>query len=211
MVEWLKKIPSNGLLVLLLVGSFYIIFLRECRRVADPCPGEGKLIVSRAAWDSLLAVADRDPVVRVDTVWLKGDVIEVIKEVPVGGVDIADTSVTVYADSLVNDSIDVGIRMGVRGELLWWKWRYRPVTQVIHIDSTIYVGVPVEVPVETVVNRRGLYGYGIAGGAEDAFLWGGGVDFITRNDTEIGYMYQRFGDRGFHSVKVGVKLFGSGR
>jgi hypothetical protein len=44
-------------------------------------------------------------------------------------------------------------------------------------------------------------------GNANAFIFGGGLDFITKKNTELGYMYQRLGSDGFHSVKLGVKLF----
>jgi hypothetical protein len=57
------------------------------------------------------------------------------------------------------------------------------------------------------VPQNGFYLYGIAGGNDKSFLFGGGLDFITKKNTEIGYMYQRFGTDNFHSIKVGIKLF----
>jgi hypothetical protein len=201
---------KSGVLVLLIIAVLYIIFLRECKRV-DPCPAEDEMIIKRSAWDSILAAAALPPVVTRDTVWLKGDTVFVNADLPGPVVDPVDTTVNHYVDSLVRKDIDVRIRFSVRGELLSRSWQYNPVYREIRVDSIVFRPYPVEVIKEVPVSRAGLYGYGVAGGNGDAFLFGGGVDFMTRKETEIGYMYQRYGGVGFHSVKLGVKLFGSGR
>ena len=202
----MKDLFKSGVIVLLVIGVLYIIFLRECKR-PDPCPPEGLMLIKISEWDSIKAVASMQPIVKRDTVWLKGDIIYVDNPLPPAELDPKDTTVNHYSDSLVKKDVDVHIKYSIRGELLSREWFYRPVTQTITIDSLVYKPYPVEVEKLIYVPRRGLYGHAALGGNADAFIFGGGLDVITKNDTQFGYLYQRFGNENFHSVKIGARLF----
>ena len=201
----MKDMLKNGSLILIVIGVLYILYLRECKH-SLPCPPDGKVLVDQKVWDSILTLADKPPLVIIDTEWVeKPVVIPPQPPMPDPQPNVQDSTVT-YLDSLVNKEINVHYDFKVRGILLERKWSYRPITIEISKDSIIYVPklVPVEKPVPT--SQNGLYGNVIFGGNKDSFLFGGGLDFITKRDTEIGYMYQRFGNENFHSIKLGGKI-----
>lgn len=203
--DLLKKILSNGFLVLLIVSVFYILYLRECKQPA-PCPAKDEIIVQKTVWDEIQALANKPA--KHDTIWIKGETIYVPTKpnnpLPQPKPEPKDSTNT-YSDSLIKKDIHVNYTFKVKGTLLDRTWTYNPIVERI-IDSIPY---PKIIDREVLVNvpKNGLYVYGSAGGNANAFLFGGGLDFITKKDTEIGYLYQRFGNMNFHNVKVGFKLF----
>ena len=210
MKEWLKqlltKVLGNGFLVLLIVAVFYILYLRECKRTA-PCPADDEKIVKKTDWQAMIDLANKPAITHIDTVYLKGKIIYVYIDKPiVPTVDPKDTTVSVYTDSLIKKDIDVSYTYKIRGELLSRKWSYRPVITEIRRTDTIYVPKPFETFVPVKTPQNGLYAYGIAGGNNSTFIFGGGLDFITKKDTEIGYLYQRFGNVNIHSIKLGGRF-----
>lgn len=209
MKEWLKqlltKILGNGFLVLLIVAVFYILYLRECKRPA-PCPASDEKIVKLEVWNAMVALADKPAIIHIDTFYKEGKTVYVDVPFPVPVIDPKDTTVRIYNDSLVKKDIHVSYDFKVRGTLLYRKWHYNPIITEIRRYDTIYVPKPFEVEKFVKVPQNGLYAYGVAGGNGNAFIWGGGLDFITKKNTEVGYMYQRFGAVGFHSVKLGSRI-----
>ena len=200
----MKDLWKSGVLILLIIGVLYIIFLRECKS-PPPCPAKDEIILKRATWDSIKKIADLPATVHIDTFYLKGDTIWIDKPLPLP--DPKDTITFTYQDSLVQSDIEVHYNFRSEGRLLERRWRYKPIQTLIHeIDSIPY---PVYTEIIKIVNQpqNGLYIYGTAGGNANAFIFGGGLDFITKKNTELGYMYQRFGTDRFHSFKLGVKIF----
>ncbi len=203
----MKDLWKSGILILLIIGIVYVLYLRECKHPI-PCPPEGQVLVPEATWDSILALANKPPKVTIDTQWIEKPIVTPLQPpMPKPKPDIQDTTANEYADSLINKEINVHYDFKVRGILLTRKWSYRPTTTEIRIDSTVYVPYPVEVekPVPQAVNS--LYGNIVLGGNKAAFIFGGGLDLTTKKGTEIGYQYQRFGKENFHSIKIGSKLF----
>jgi len=202
----MKDILKNGSLILIVIGVLYVLYLRECKHPL-PCPPEGSVLVDQKVWDSISTLADKPPEVRIDTVWLEKPIVipDPQPPMPTPQPNVQDSTIT-YLDSLINKEINVHYDFKVRGILLERKWWYKPITLEITRDSIIYV--PKLVPVEKLVktSQNGLYGNVILGGNKEAFLFGGGLDFITKKNTEIGYMYQRFGNDNFHSIKLGGKI-----
>lgn len=208
MKDWLKqlltKILGNGFLVLLIVSVFYILYLRECKKPPE-CPAKDEVIVKKDIYNAMIAAADKPATIHIDTFYIKGDIVYIpgITPIPIPTVDPVDTTVNIYNDSLVKKDIDVNYIFKVRGILLNRKWSYKPIISIVkEVDSIPYPKI-VEVPTIVTKARNGMYLYGIAGGNQSAFLFGGGLDFITKKNTEIGYQYQRFGNLNFHSVKFG--------
>ena len=206
----MKNFLSNGALILLAIAVLYIIFLRECKK-PPPCPAEDEMIIKKTDWQSMIDAANKPA--KHDTIWLKGDIVYVPttpdNPLPQPKPEPKDSTNT-YADSLVKKDIDVHYTFKVKGTLLSREWNYKPIVQRI-IDSIPY---PVYVkgdPYEVKISQRGLYINGSAGGNSTAFIFGGGLDFITKKQTELGYQYQRFGNQNFHSVKFGAKLFNRDR
>jgi hypothetical protein len=199
----MKNLFTNGIIVLLIIAALYIIFLRECKK-PEPCPADGEILVPKTTWDAIQALANKPPKVTHDTVWMEGKTIYLpATPLPKPKLEVKD-STNIYSDSLVKKDIDVHYRFKVKGILLDRTWAYSPIVERIKVDSTVYVPQIVDRPVK--VPQNGLYGYITAGGNAKSFLFGGGLDFITKKNTELGYMYQRFGSDGFHSLKLGIKF-----
>ena len=211
----MKEFWKSGVIILLIIGVLYILYLRECKR--EVCPPEGMILVGRSEWDSIFALANKPPVVRIDTFWKERPVVTPKPQPPlpnpqpfedIGSIisDSNNEDIHLYRDSLIRTDINVWVDYIIEGTLLSRDFRYKPIVKEIRIDSVIYV--PKLVTVEKVVEKaaNGLFLYATAGGNSNSFLFGGGVDYITKKNTELGYMYQRYGNVNFHSVKVGVKI-----
>ena len=207
----MKELFKNGVIVLLIIAVLYVIFLRECKS-PPPCPAEDEMLITKSTWDSILAVANKPPEIRIDTQWIskptvtpnpQPDIPEpTIDELwPEAGIPVYD-----YADTLKNKEIDVWVNYKIRGELVAREWHYNPVTTIVNIDSIIYEPYPVEIEKLVPKAKNGLYGYGLTGGNKSTFIFGGGLDFITKKETMIGYQYQRFGNENFHLVKLGFRI-----
>lgn len=198
MGDFLKK----GGIVLLVIGALYIIFLRECRK-EKPCLASDEMVIKKSVWDSINKIANKPPIIRVDTFIKTGEPIKIYVEKKV--------YISTPKDSLINDScelirndINVKIRLMSTGSLQAYEWEYTPIIKEIKTETIVTRPELINVPVN--VYRNGLYVYGVAGGNNSSFLFGGGLDFISKKSTEIGVMYQRFGTTNFYSVKLGVPL-----
>ena len=188
--------------ILLIIAVLYIIFLRECKKPL-PCPAEDEIIVKKADWKSMIDAANKPAIVHIDTVYLKGDIIYVNNPLPQP--DPKDTITYTYSDSLVKDDINVWYNFKSEGKLLERTWSYKPLyTLITRVDSIPY---PVPVEIEKPVPSNGLWLYGAAGGNANMFIPGAGLDYITKKQTEMGIMYQRYGNNNVISFKLGVKLF----
>jgi hypothetical protein len=207
MKDFLSKFLSNGLLILLVIAVLYILFLRECKK-PEPCPAEGEILVPLTVWNKIQELANKPAEVHIDTVWKERPVVEPDPQPPLPDPQTTiDTTIVTYQDSLINKEINVWVDYKIKGLLVDRKWRYKPISSTIRIDSIIYVPKIVDKEIFDDVPQNGFYAYGIAGGNTNSFLFGGGLDYITKKNTELGYMYQRFGEINFHSVKLGIKIF----
>jgi hypothetical protein len=155
-------------------------------------------------WDSIRAIENKPPVIKIDTFYIKGktEYANNSNPVPVESFD----SIKIYKDSIVNSKIDVHLKLHVKGTLLNTAWEYFPIYKEIKVDNLVYVPKIVEHSVNVPISKSGLYFYGVTGGNQNAFLFGVGVDYTTKKDREIGYMYQRFGKENFHSIKYGIRF-----
>jgi len=214
----MKDVIKVGIIILSIVALGYIIFLSECRRPTE-CPPKGQMLIAQNVWDSIKALADRPDSIRIDTViiikkikvptpqpnlpvpidWNIDDTATVVDGYPI-------SEINMYKDSLVNKEIQVWVDYGVHGTLLSREWRYSPVTMEIMKEVIKYV--PKIVEVEKLVNLpvNSLYATLVFGGNKTAFLFGGGLDYLTKKDNGIGYQYQRYGELNFHSVKIGRRF-----
>ena len=207
----MKDLFKNGVIVLLVIGVLYIIFLRECKS-PPPCPAEDEMLITKSTWDSILAVANKPPEIRIDTQWISKPTVtpNPQPDIPEPTIDElwpeASISVYDYADTLKNKEIDVWVNYKIRGELVARECHYNPIVTEISVDSIIYEPYPVETEKLVPKAKNGLYGYGLTGGNKSTFIFGGGLDFITKKETMIGYQYQRFGNENFHLVKLGFRI-----
>lgn len=202
----MKDLWKSGVIILLIIGVLYIIFLRECKHPL-PCPAQDEVIIKKVTWDSIKSLADKPPVVRIDTQYIQGSIVYVPAPVPTPNPDPQDSTINHYSDSLVNENIDVHINFTIQGTLLHREWWYKPIYMYITRDSIIYVPKFVEIVKPVIVSKNALYGNLVFGGNKESFLFGAGLDLITKKQTQIGYQYQRFGDQNFHSIKLGAALF----
>lgn len=202
----MKDLWKSGVLVLMIIGVLYILYLRECKHPL-PCPAEDEVILKKTALDSILKIVSTKPTVHIDTVYIKGDPV-LVPGIPVADIpDIdPDSLIFSYEDSLVNKEIDVRYSFVTEGKLLAKEWSYKPIQTIVHKIDSIPYPVYVETIKELKVPQNGLFLYGTAGGNDKSFLFGGGVDYITKKETELGAMYQRFGSENFYSVKLGVRI-----
>jgi hypothetical protein len=199
----LAKILSNGALVLLIFAGFYIFFLRECKKTT--CPPKGQVLVSQTVWDSIQKIANMPPKIHYDTIIQKGKTVYVPgNPISKPTVNPQDTSIKIYSESLLKKDIDVTVDFSLRGKLLDVKWQYNPITNTIVKTVTEYVPKIVDRPVPVVT--RGLWGYAMVGGNLNAFVFGGGFDYVSKKQTEYGFMYQRYGKLDFYSFKLGIPL-----
>ncbi len=200
----MKALWKNGILILLVIGVVYIIYLRECQG-PDPGTPDGYILVDKADWDSLITVANLPPdTIPGDTVYIPGKTVYVPgKSIPVPEAIGVDTNL--YRDSLVIDTaINVWVDVMVKGLILSWDWRYNPITR--EIETIIKKKVPVPFPIEVPVYKRELYLSGVIGGHMTAFSLGADLDYINKKRNIYGLQYRRIGDDNFYYFKLGTKI-----
>lgn len=191
------KLPVTAIIVLIIV----LVFTRECNR-KESCPPEGKVLIDQSFLDSLNYLLIQPPDTIRDTIKIKGDIVYVSKEVPIF-VSI-DPETNFYADSIMNDSINVCCEITVKGFINKWDWRYRP---IIHrFETVIEKTIPMPVPYEVPVSKAGLYGSFGVGGNESAFMLSGNLDYINKEDNLYGFQYLRFDRKSFYMLKIGKKI-----
>lgn len=196
----IQKILKNGALILLIIAGMYILFLRECRTSKIP---KDKILIEKSVWDSIQKIAHKPPTIKIDTFYKQGPIVYIYKSLP-KPIPEKDTTINDYKDSLVNKDINVHVADKIQGTLLDRKWYYTLITKEIVKTITQYVPQIVNNPIP--VSKAGLYGYATVGGNQNAFLFGGGLDYLTKKNTELGFIYQRYGNISFYSVKLGAKL-----
>jgi hypothetical protein len=194
---------KNGIVLLVVVGLSYLLFARTCKQ---ECPIKGNVLIPEKAWDSIKAIANRPPIVKIDTVWKERIIIKPSPQPPIPVAHVVDSVVNSYSDSLVNKEINVWVDYKVRGLLLERNWSYKPIMCVVTKDSISFVSVPYETIKLVKSPQNGLYGYLTAGGNRSSFLYGAGLDFINKKENVFGGMFQRFGSMNIYSVKLGMKF-----
>ena len=200
----MKDFFKNGALILLAIVVVYLIFLRECKK-PSPCPPVGSVLIPQKTWDSIQALADKPPIIKIKKEYIKGDTVYIIKNLPVPVPDLKDTTILNYHDSLKNENIDVWIDFRLHGTLLDHKWGYVPITKQITLEKIKYVPQIVEKPIS--VLKNGYYFSGLLGGrAGEPIMVGVSLDLITKKDNLYGLQYQRLGNLNFYSIKIGAKL-----
>jgi hypothetical protein len=199
----MKTILNSSYIVLLVIAGLYIVFLRECRKPTINISTD-EIAIKKSVWDSIQNIAKRPPVIRRDTFYVKGKTVFVPVQVPVPVQDKKDSTIYHYEDSLVNKEIDIHTSLSVRGTILARSWSYVPITTKIVIEKDIFVPQIVNNPIP--IPKNGLYGYALVGGNSNLFIPGVGLDLITKKNTMIGAMYQRFGSENIYTAKLGIKF-----
>jgi hypothetical protein len=189
------------IIIVVLVG--YILFLRQCKSSIQ-CPPAGQILISKVMYDSIKAITNRPPIVTVDTIREKSKTVYVTKIVLKYITDKQDSTIKHFTDSTVNNEINFHIGFSLVGRLLSYDKYYTPIrTEIV---KTVTVFVPKIIDHNVPVSKSGLWLNGTVGGNESAFLPGGGITYITKKNTEIGLMYQRFGNENFYSIRAGIPI-----
>lgn len=197
----MKDFLKSGGLILLTVTILYLIYLRECK--VQKCPPDGSIIVTEAFLDSLRDIAEKPPVIITkDSIIYLDTIIYITHNVPVPVV--IDGEYKVYRDSIVNDSIRVWDELHVKGSVEWWDKWYKP---VIH-QRKIYEFITKPYPVVLTIPEKShqLYGSLIFGGNGGSAAFGGGLDYINKNNYLYGVQYQRMIHENFFSVRIGMRI-----
>lgn len=149
------------------------------------CIKKTQRIVDKDIYDSLIAIADRPPKIRIDTIrdsilgkpiikW-KDKLIPIYK----------DSLSTVYSDTLKTKNFKVIIN----DTLQWNQLQYRKYDYETYIDSIVkYIEKekPVFVPRDVPISHRGLYGGGFVSGCKKGGIIG--IDFfiVTKKESYWG-------------------------
>ena len=190
------------MIVLIIILTLYIIFLRECKK-ETPCLANDEIVVKKSVWDSIKAISNLKPIIRIDTVIIYKPY-KVIQKVPenIAGTD----NMVIDSCELKNSEIDVKLKTYATGPLLGYEWQYTPIIKIVEKTKEIFVPRIVDNVIEKEIPKNGFYIYGVTGGNESSFLFGGGFDYISKKNTEFGVIYQRFGNDNIYSIKVGIPL-----
>jgi hypothetical protein len=202
----MKKELTSGFVIVVILLLGYIFFLRECGKKTTVCPPKGYILLLQQVKDSLDSIANLPP--KIDTVHEKGKTVyiehTVFKPMPEPG----DSTINNYEDSIVKkDTIDVHIKLKVKGTLEKLQWSFKPITTKIVIER--YVPKLIDNPVPT--PKNGFYISVLGGGNKETFLFGGNLDLITKKNTVVGIIYQRWGKDNIYEFKLGTKISFKGR
>jgi hypothetical protein len=206
----MKNVWITLLMVIILLALGYSIYRVESKSVVIH---KDEMIVKKSLMDSINALANKPPVIQIDTVTIEKtrEVIHHDFQYAHGDSILANGSYfsitpTVVIDSLVNPEINVTTIDKVVGKILNRNWVYVP--KRINIKEIRFEYVPkiVNNPINVYVKKNGMYAYGALGGSKNHFMMGVGLDFISKKDVTYGYMYQNFAGESIHSIKVGMKL-----
>jgi hypothetical protein len=198
----MKQLLNNGLIILLIIAGGYILFLRECKTTKPIVPDE--IIIKKAVWDSIQGIANKPPIIRADTAQTTGSKTYAQARPLPKPIANKNTTINTYKDSLINPEINVWLNDKVKGVLLDRKWEYKPIVKQITIEKIVFVPQIVDNFVS--IPKNGIFVYGVMGGNKNMFFPGAGLDFITKKNTIIGGVYQRYGNDNIFSIKLGIKL-----
>lgn len=196
LIEIIKGISLPVTAIIVLIG---IVFLSQECEENKVCPPDGKILVDQSFLDSLNYILTQPPDTIRDTIFTKGDIVYVLKRIPVPYV--VDRETNFYTDSIVNDSIDVRIELMVKGIVSRWNWSYRPI--IYRHETIVERTVPQPIPYEVLVDRAGLYVSLGVGGNQSAFMLSGDLDYINKKDNLYGVQYLRFNQKSFYLFKIG--------
>lgn len=196
----MKDVLTKSFLIVLAIGLFYLIFLRECKK--DEYPPNGFELVSDEFMDSLIAAANKPPVIIIkDSIVYRDTIIYIIREVP-KPVEVTP-EINIYRDSIYNDSIRVWTELLVSGDVELWNQWYQPIIHYQTITKEIKVPYPVVEKVPYCNNA--LYLSGLAGAMNKDFAIGVGLDYIAK-DKLYGVQYNRIGSNNIFQGKLGFKI-----
>lgn len=197
----MKNFLTSGLAVLVFVLLGYIFFLRECGNKTTVCPPKGYVLISQKAKNSLDSIANLPP--KIDTVHEKGKTVYIehttFKPTP----EPNDSTINNYEDSIKKkDTIDVHVKLKVKGTLEKVQWSFVPIVTKITVER--YVPKLVDNPVP--IPKSGMYISVLGGGNKETFLFGGNLDLITKKNTVVGIIYQHWGKMDIYEFKLGTKI-----
>lgn len=183
----MKDTAQKVFLIAFGIAIIYLIFLRERKtsiqtiRITDTIPGPVRVI-----YDTMYIEVEKPvyltKVIHPDTVYV-------------------DTStLLVYKDSIVNDSIRFWQDVWVSGTISFWNQKYEPIiiTHEVIKEQPLFVN--------QVVPARKLYLSGIIGGNVETFAPGVGIDYINRKDNLYGLSVQYLNGKPLYGFRIGAKI-----
>lgn len=165
------------LIILVIICILYGIYRKEFKKENHVILADDEMVISKATWDSLGKLANKKPIVKIDTFYEQGKTKYVVREVPI---PVEVDSLHSYVDSLVTPDINVKVYDLTSGKLLSREWRYVPMIMKVKELRTEYVPQIINNPVKVPIPKNGFYLYGTAGGNENTFLYGAGLSLITK-------------------------------
>ena len=203
MKDIIKKLLSNTILLVIIIGGLYILYLRECRRPLE-CPPPDQVLVSQGFLDSLTMIANQPP----DTISVHDTVIitdRVIVSVEIPIPVFIDSTTNFYQDSTISDSIRHFQSIWIKGNnIINWEKAYEPI--VFFRETTIEVSNPIPIPYEVPVVQRELFAYGTLGGSQINSAFGVGLLFTTKTRYIYGAEVVRWKETNIWSVKIGGRI-----
>jgi len=204
-----QQVNWIAILFALVFGIFTGFYLTERFK---PLP-EGYVLVPQTTVDSLKiyvtlvdSLSNLPPdTVKVDTIVYRFKPVYIETE-PTSDVDYDNDSITNYADSIVNDKIDVHIDFSTTGHLTSpIRWNYEPMLETITL--TIEKNIPYAVieEVEVPTYHTGHYLSAAIGGNDKMFTFGIDYDLVQK-DRIYGLQYRRQGNVNVYGVKVGFNI-----
>ena len=182
----MKDLIKNGFLIVLAVALVYVIYLRE----------------KRPRIETVTEIVEGPVRVIHDTIYVKiGEPHYIVKTVT--GYDtilVNNSNITVYLDSIVNDSIRFWQDILVDGSIYQWNQRYEPIF-IMHEITT-------EQPIYTKITdiRRELYLCGILSGNYDAFSPGVSLDYINKKRNLYCVSVQYLNGRPLYGFRIGARI-----
>lgn len=196
----MRKIINYALVISII---FNLIFYNACNnRTIERNNAKNEVTDLIAACDSIANLPDSIVYLKPDTIRLKGETIyltRIIKEAP--------KTAKTYLDSIINDSIDIRIKIQA-DNVYSFAYDYRPITTKIILHDIIYKSkpVPFRVPYEVKVQDNGLYvGAGLI--FADRFAAKGSISYLTKKNALIGADFIRYGNVNLYGLSYSVKLF----
>lgn len=195
----MKDLLTKSFLIILAIGLIYFLIMRSCQL---QCPPDGHQLVTDQFMDSLIALANKPPIIEIkDSIVYRDTIIYIIKNVPVP-VEINE-DLKVYRDSIYNDSIRVWTEISSLGDIVRWDQWYQPIINYKTKTVKEYVPYPVNNTISEFKNS--VYLYGLAGGNFERSIFGIGSDYSTEKMT-YGLQYQRFGTDNLIQAKIGIRI-----
>lgn len=159
--------------------------------------------IKRSVWDSIQMIANKPPVITIDTFYKETKVpVYITKPVPVPVKE--NDSILTYNDSIVNKDINIHMKYKVKGELVSNDYLYYPVYKEIVKEIEKFVPQIVHDPpakYDTRTFKPSFY-LGYLRGRENGHSVG--FDCIVKDSYIVGWSANFYGQVSFVQFKAGI-------